>query len=131
MQETPLLLRTFNDTHRGRAGHINIQHYAQLIADASKAFVEKLGLNGQRLWVAQDERVRFLAELHSGDEVMVFCRSQMLVPQGLQFSGEIRRTTDAKTVCVFPAHPDRLGTGKPNQAERWGTASHQLLALSI
>lgn len=31
MQEKKSLRRTFGDIHRGRAGHINIQHYAQLI----------------------------------------------------------------------------------------------------
>lgn len=30
MKDKPLLHRTFTDARKGRAGHLNIQHYAQL-----------------------------------------------------------------------------------------------------
>jgi len=99
--QKPILNRTFTDAHRGRAGHINIQHHAQLIDDASKVLIEESGLSVQQPILADEERVRFLAELHPGDEVEVYADIHKLDRDGAQIAGELRRTRDAATVCLF------------------------------
>jgi acyl-CoA thioesterase FadM len=108
--QKPILKRTFTDAHRGRAGHINIQHYAQLIGDTSNVLIEASGLSSQQPISAEEERVRFLAELHSGDEVEVYAVIRKLDRDGAQIAGELRRTSDAATVCLFQRNLAPLDT---------------------
>ncbi len=66
MADRITLTRTFGDEHKGRAGHINIQHYAQFIEDARHAWLSAEGMPAGRLKLTE-EKVRFSGELHSGD----------------------------------------------------------------
>jgi acyl-CoA thioesterase FadM len=102
MGKEPLLLRrTFTDAHRGRAGHINIQHYAQLIGEATEILLERSGLSVQLPVFATDEKVRFLAELHPGDVVEAYAGITTHDRHGIRVAGELRRTRDKSTVCLF------------------------------
>lgn len=55
-------------------------------------------------------------------EVAVYSRSYKLDQQTLQFSGELRRTRDAKTVCIFLRSITSLGT-QADQAKGWGNVA--------
>ncbi|MEM6704924.1 MAG: hypothetical protein AAF690_19555 [Acidobacteriota bacterium] len=87
----PLLRRVFRPRHRGQAGHVNIQNFAQAIADAAAA---QLGANAE----ARALRIRFLAELHPGDPVSLFGAFR---PSGerVEFRGLVQRDRDEVVAC--------------------------------
>ena len=96
-----MLERTFSDEHRGRAGHINIQHYAQLISDATDRLIDQVGLADQTPIIARKEAVRFLGELHSGDKVEVIGGIAEHSRERTMIVGTLRRTRDARVVSEF------------------------------
>lgn len=96
MQNQILLQRVFNDSHKGRAGHINIQHYAQLIEDARFAWLKARGLPTDLLQL-QSERVRFSGELHPGDEAAAQLQFYAM-PAHTGCAVLIRRTRDGRVV---------------------------------
>jgi len=115
------LRRVFGDQHRGRAGHINIQHYAQLIEDARRKWLSQrnLTLNALKL---QFEKVRFSSELHSGDEAAI--SSQFFITEygRIGCATEINRTSDGMVVtrCQQIFSADRPLTGLGNQSIELG-----------
>lgn len=101
MNETMLLERVFTDFHKGRAGHINIQHYAQLVSDATHVLIDGLGMQMNFPLFALEEKYRFRAELSPGDCATVTGEVRGNEPNGFNLIGSIARKSDGKPVCTY------------------------------
>ena len=99
-----ILHRTFTDAHKGRAGHINIQHYAQLIGDACDLLTKRKDIDENKPLRVKEERVRFLAELHPGDLAEASVEIVSLAGSNLIVEGDVRRESDDKIACKFTRH---------------------------
>jgi acyl-CoA thioesterase FadM len=96
-----LLLRHFTARHRGQAGHVNIQHFAQSATDACRNVVSLLGVASTENIVVYREKVRFIAELHPGDTAFVRCDIDKIDHDRWLISGEMVRVKDNKLICQF------------------------------
>jgi ribosomal-protein-alanine N-acetyltransferase len=96
-----ILLRHFTARHRGQAGHVNIQHFAQSATDACRNVASLLGVASTENMVVQREKVRFIAELHPGDTAFVRCDIEKVDRDRWVISGEMVRVQDNKLICQF------------------------------
>lgn len=92
---------------RGQAGHINIQHYAQIADDCSRALGHELGLDAQHARSAgtvvrcASEQFRFLVELVPGTAVFATGGVEEIIDGWIVHHGTVRRVLDDRTVCLF------------------------------
>ena len=110
------LARVFGDQHKGRAGHINIQHYAQLIEDTRGQWLSGQNLTMHALKLHY-EKVRFSSELHSGDEASAFSQFFSTEDGRVGCTTEITRTKDGVIVtrCQQIFSPDTPFANLPTQ----------------
>ncbi len=102
MNNTLLMERRFSEAHRGRAGHINIQHYAQLAAEATDSARQDLAQGAAENLVLKEERFRFEAEMHAGDLACVSGHFDQASAGGLlAFEGTVTRGHEGPRCCRF------------------------------
>lgn len=106
-----------HDWQRGQAGHINIQHYAQIADDTSRALGHELGFDAasgraERTVIrCGSEQFRFLAELVPGAALVATGGVEDIVDGWIVQAGMLRRVHDDRVVCLYrrrirPFRPD-------------------------
>jgi len=96
-----ILMCRFTAQHRGQAGHINIQNFAQSAQDACRHVATLLGVPRTEQITPVSEKIRFRAEMHPGDIAIVRCALQHTEQRHWMVSGEMIRVRDNATVCQF------------------------------
>jgi len=96
-----ILMRRFTARHRGQAGHINIQHFAQSADDACRSVASLLGVAPADRLLTFKEKIRFRAEMHPGDCAFVRCAVERQAHDRWLISGEMVRLHDEALVCQF------------------------------
>ena len=96
-----VLLKHFSTRHRGQAGHVNIQHFAQSVSDACRSILSVLGVDVLEDVTFRREKIRFIAEMHPGDSAFIRCDIDKIDQTCWAISGEMVRASDSKVVCQF------------------------------
>ncbi len=96
-----------HDWQRGQAGHINIQHYAQIADDCSRALGHEVGFDAasgradRTVVRSASEQFRFLVELLPGTALVATGGVEEINDGWIVHVGTLRRVRDDRVVCLF------------------------------